>query len=120
MMSGYTYYSKRDAQGALLQPNYPRRLLRVATSYRLPGDWSRLTVGGSISYQGGIYYDELSGLGRATQGGLTVLGLMTRYEFSKQLSVSLNIENLADKRYYSGLGGYNGYVYGNPRNAYKF
>jgi len=125
IMSGYTYYSKRDAQGALLQPNYPRRLLRVATSYRLPGDWSRLTVGGSISYQGGIYYDELSGLGRATQGGLTVLGLMTRYEFSKQFSVSLNIDNLTDKRYYSGLGGYNGYVYGNPRNAwvkaaYKF
>jgi outer-membrane receptor for ferric coprogen and ferric-rhodotorulic acid len=125
VMGGYTYHAKRDADGALLQPNYPRRLLRVSTSYRLPGDWSRLTVGGSISYQGGIYFDEESGLGRVTQGGLTVLGLMARYELSKQLSASLNIENLTDKRYYSGLGGYNGYVYGNPRNSwlkasYKF
>jgi iron complex outermembrane receptor protein/outer membrane receptor for ferric coprogen and ferric-rhodotorulic acid len=118
VMGGYTYYAQRDADGMLLQPSYPRRLFRVATSYRLPGDWSRLTVGGSISYQGRIFYDELSDLGRVTQGGLTVLGLMARYEFSKQLSASLHVENLTDKHYYSGLGGYNGYVYANPRNAW--
>ena len=52
------------------------------------------------------------------RGGLTLIGLMARYEFSKKLSASLNIENLTDKRYYSGLGGYNGYTYGRPRNAW--
>lgn len=88
------------------------------TSYRLPGAWSKLTVGGSLSYQSSISWDEESGLGTARQGGVTLLGLMARYEFSKQLSLSLNIENLSDKYYYSGLGGYNGYNYGNPRNAW--
>ncbi|OAK64660.1 TonB-dependent receptor [Variovorax paradoxus] len=118
VLAGYTYYAKRDKDGALLEPTIPNRLFRVSTSYRLPGEWSKLTIGGSVNYQSGIYYDESSGLGRASQGGLTVIGLMARYEFSKKLSASLNIENLTDKRYYSGLGGYNGYTYGRPRNAW--
>ena len=72
-----------------------------------------------------IYYDEAYELGRVTQGGLTLLGLMARYDFTKQLSATLNIENVGNKRYYSGLGGYNGYTQGAPRSAwlratYKF
>ena len=102
-----------------------QRLFRLAASYRLPGAGNKLTVGGSVNYQSGIYYDESSGLGRASQGGVTLLGLMARYEFSKQVAASINIDNLTDKRYYSGLGGYNGYNYGTPRNvwmkvSYKF
>ncbi len=125
LMGGYTYFAKRDNEGMLLLPNYPERLFRVAASYRLPGAWNKLTVGGSVNYQSGIYYDEASGLGRATQGGVTLLGLMARYEFSRQVAASVNIDNLTDKRYYSGLGGYNGYNYGTPRNvwvkvSYKF
>jgi len=118
MLAGYTYYAKRDNDGVLLDSTIPNRLFRISTSYRLPGEWSKLTIGGSVNYQSGIYYDEYSGLGRASQGGLTVIGVMARYEFSKKLSASLNIENLADKHYYSGLGGYNGYTYGRPRNAW--
>lgn len=118
LMGGYTYFAKRDNEGALLLPNYPQRLFRLAASYRLPGEWNKLTVGGSINYQSGIHYDESSGLGRASQGGVTLLGLMARYEFSRQVAASINIENLADKRYYSGLGGYNGYNYGTPRNVW--
>lgn len=125
VMTGYTYHAKRDSLDVLLNPNYPRRLFRVATSYRLPGQLSGLTIGGNISYQSGISYEEANGLGTATQGGLTLLGLMARYQFDKQLSLSLNVENVTDKYYYSGLGYYNGYNYGNPRNAwlkmnYKF
>lgn len=51
--------------GALLNTSLPRRMLRISTSYRLPGDWSRLTPGGSPSYQNGTYFDESYGLGRA-------------------------------------------------------
>ncbi|SFE57381.1 iron complex outermembrane recepter protein [Paracidovorax wautersii] len=125
IMGGYTYHAKRDANDVLLNTPLPRRLLRISTSYRLPGEWSKLTIGGSVSYQSGIYYNEAYGLGTAMQGGITLLGLMARYDFTKQLSASLNIENLSDKRYYSGLGGYNGYTQGTPRNAwakvtYKF
>lgn len=96
----------------------PSGPLRISTSYRLPGQWSRLTVGGNLSHRNGIYFDEYYGLGRATQGGLTLLGAMARYAFSKQLGASLNVENLSNKRFYSGLGGYNGYTNGAPRNAW--
>jgi len=118
LMGGYTYFAKRDNEGAVLLPNYPRRLLRVATSYRLPGDWNRLTIGGSLSYQSAIHYDEIDGLGRASQGGFALIGLMARYEIDKQVTASINIENLGDKYYYSGLGGYNGYNYGTPRSVW--
>lgn len=125
VMGGYTYFAKRDNNGTLLLTNYPQRLFRLATSYRLPGAWNRLTVGGSLNYQSGIHYDEAEGLGRVSQGGVALLGLMARFEFNRQLAASINIENLTDKRYYSGLGEYNGYNYGTPRNvwmkvSYKF
>jgi len=118
IMAGYTQHAKRDANDVLLNTTLPRRLLRISTTYRLPGDWNKLTIGGSVSYQSSIYYNEAYGLGTATQGAITLLGLMARYDFSKQLSASLNIENLGNKRYYSGLGGYNGYTQGSPQNAW--
>ena len=71
-------------------------------------------MGGNLSYQSSIDYDELYGLSRAGQSGLTLLGLMARYEVNKHWSALLNIENLTDEDYYAGLGGYNGYNYGTP------
>jgi iron complex outermembrane receptor protein/outer membrane receptor for ferric coprogen and ferric-rhodotorulic acid len=108
-----------------MNTNYPQRMLRLATSYRLPGALSKLTVGGNLSYQSGTSYLETYSNKTAYQGGLTLIGLMARYDVSSQLSLSLNVENLTDKYYYTGFGGYNGYTYGNPRNAwlkanYKF
>ncbi|MDM0089835.1 MULTISPECIES: TonB-dependent receptor [unclassified Variovorax] len=116
LMGGYTYHAKRDREDVLLNPSFPTRLLRIATSHRLPGAWNRLTVGGSLSWQNAISYAHPQGV--VTQGGLALIGLMARYDISKQLSASLNIENVGDKAYYAGLGGYNGYSYGAPRNAW--
>lgn len=33
---------------------------------------------------------------------------MSRYEFDRQLSASLNVNNLFDKKYYDNVGFYNG------------
>ncbi len=118
LMAGYTYHSKRNQDGDILDPTKPRRQLRLSTSYRLPGELNKLTIGGSLSYQSAIHYDEYYGAGRAEQGDVTLIGLMARYEFTPQLNATLNIENLTDKEYYSGLGGYNGYTNGNPRNMW--
>lgn len=118
VLAGYTYSSKFSNKSVLMNPTYPQRMFRLATSYRFPGALSKLTVGGNLNYQSSIYYDETYSLKRASQGGMTLIGLMARYDFSKQFNMSLNIENLTDKYYYTGLGGYNGYTYGNPRNAW--
>lgn len=118
LSGGFTHHSKRDRDGVLLDPNYPRDLLRFASSYTLPGALNKLTIGGNISYQSGISFDEVNGLGRVSQGSVTLVGLSARYDVSSQLSLSANIENLTDRKYYSGLGAYNGYIYGDPRNVW--
>ncbi|WP_404976847.1 MULTISPECIES: hypothetical protein [unclassified Acidovorax] len=66
-------------------------------------------------------------------GGTTVhtvksywmLDAMARYEFSKQLSATLNIRNLLDKKYYTIFNWYGTYTWGEPRSVnvsltYKF
>ena len=50
---------------------------------------------------------------------------MARYEFSKQLSAQLNINNVFDKKYFAMFDAYSQMTYGAPRNAtlkmtYKF
>ena len=41
---------------------------------------------------------------------------MARYDVSKNLSASLNLNNLFDREYYAGYGLYSSAFYGDPRN----
>ncbi|MEM8519578.1 hypothetical protein [Janthinobacterium sp. CAN_S7] len=50
------------------------------------------------------------------EGSYALWNLMARYEFDKQLSLTVNVENVFDKTYYSQLGQYDQYQYGKPRN----
>ena len=45
-----------------------------------------------------------------------VVDLMTRYQISKNLSATVNVNNLFDKYYFTNIGFYNSAVYGEPRN----
>jgi len=54
-----------------------------------------------------------------------LMDLMARYEFSKQLSASLALNNVLDKKYYTIFNLYNTYAWGAPRSVnvsmtYKF
>ncbi|MCY1439780.1 Ferripyoverdine receptor [compost metagenome] len=51
-----------------------------------------------------------------TQGSYALVNLMTRYQHDEHLSVSLNANNVLDKKYYSGLGNFWTTFYGEPRN----
>lgn len=124
LMGGYTYYVKRDNKNQDLLPEYPRRTLRVSTTYRLPGAFNKLTIGGNANFQSRISRKESYGLGLMEQGGTTLIDLLAKYEISPKMSASLNIDNVTDKHYYTGLA-FVGYQYGAPRNAwlrlnYKF
>ena len=51
--------------------------------------------------------------------------MMARYEFSKQLSATVNVRNLLDKKYYTIFSYYSTYTWGEPRSVnvslnYKF
>lgn len=131
LAAGYTFRTSKKPQQpnvilSAVNTNQPKHLFKLNTSYRLPGAWSQLVVGGSLSWQSETYYQTSdANQWRATQAAYALVGLMARYEFDRHLSVSLNINNVFDKTYMPGLGSYGTGVYGDPRNAlltlnYKF
>lgn len=117
--AGYTYSRSRDRDGRRVSTTQPEQVFKLATTYRLPGDWHRLTVGGNLLWQGNTYFTQaIEGRDRRfIQDSYAILGLMAAYDVSKDLRLSVNLNNVFDKAYYSGIGTYNSVYYGAPRNV---
>ncbi|MYM22072.1 TonB-dependent siderophore receptor [Duganella sp. FT135W] len=115
LTAGYAHSRIADAQGNRLQTNQPLNNFKLWTSYDIAGIGSGLTVGGGVNWQGDIYQDGASPAGeRFTQHSYALVAMMARYRISRELSATLNVNNLLDKHYYSsGWGNY----YGEPRNV---
>ncbi|MGB5955833.1 TonB-dependent siderophore receptor [Pseudomonas sp.] len=121
VQGGFTHRITKDGDGEKIATIEPENLLRLSTTYRLPGAWNKLTVGGSANWQSKVWKDLYNPATdaddyRHTQASYLTLDAMARYQVTEQLSVTLNGNNLTDKRYYSNLGFYNGGFYGDPRN----
>ena len=120
LSAGYTQFRLKDADGEQVNPHYPRKLLRVFTTYRLPGTWSGLTLGGGVSWQGRTYVNALNPFGltqKVEQGAYALVNLMARYDFDPRLSLQLNINNVTNKKYYGMFAAYGQLTYGAPRAA---
>jgi outer membrane receptor for ferric coprogen and ferric-rhodotorulic acid len=129
--AGYTYNHTRDTHGdyvygSVLQTTAPEQLVRVFSTYRLPGRWSSLTLGGGVNWQseffGNVFQPNPSdsvNFGQdstITQRSYALLDVMARYRFNEHLSTTLNVKNLFDKTYYTGLGNFGTGFYGEPRS----
>lgn len=119
---GYTYntteYLKDTASntGNVLRSTDPKRLLKLFTTYRLPGQYAAWTVGGGVQAQSDTY--ARSGKAEARQGGYAVYNAVVNYQFDDNYSVQLNANNLFDKYYYKKISATGiGYYYGDPRNV---
>ena len=124
--ASYTYASaKRRSPASAYDPagtytmgeryasNIPRTLVKLATNYRLPGDWQRWSVGGSLEVQ-----SKTDSPWSVHQGGFAIAGLRLGYTVNRQLDLNLNINNLFDRYYYSSIGADNGpNFFGDPRNV---
>lgn len=118
--AGYTYVDSKYGSGEMQGKEYatytPDHILRTYTSYRLPNtNW---TVGANVRLQSKIYGEGTTY--RINQGAYAVLGLMAKYQVSKQMEITANINNLFDRRYYDTVGSYSTKLenfYGAPRNA---
>lgn len=117
--AGGTYYTSRDAQGVSVNPERPRAVAKLFTTYRLPGSWNRLTVGGGVNWQLSSYSEVSAGDATVTvkQKAYAIYNLMARYEFNSRLSAQMNLNNLFDKKYYLGGVG-NQVYYGEPRSVF--
>jgi len=104
----YSYSITKDGEGGTIRTIFPRHMAKLWTTYRLPGDWHRLTVGGGVNWQSRIYYSattwSLPGVTlKGEQPAYAVANLMARYDFNRQLSATLNLNNVFDKKYLQGL-----------------
>ena len=120
---GLSHFEAKDAQKENVSTNNPRTQVILSSTYKI----KQLTFGGSIDFQGKTYNDTTSPLGktRIQQDAFAIANVMTKYEFNKNLSAQLNINNLFDKEYYANFVYGNQYIYGDPRNTtlslnYKF
>jgi len=121
MTAGYTQYRAKDANGVDFNSVYPRRLLRVFTTYRLPDAWSALTVGGGVNWEGRTYTADPkappASSGLIEQPAFSLVNLMARYEINRQWSAQLNVDNLLDKKHFGMFSAYGAITYGAPRNV---
>jgi len=122
LSAGYTFnitkYLKDtvSVSGTPLRTTDPRHLLKLFTSYRLPGEFSAWTVGGGVNAQSRTY--ARSGTLEAEQDAYAVVNAMVSYRIDKKHTLQLNITNLFDQEYYKKIGatGVN-YYQGEPRSA---
>ncbi|MGE8387705.1 MAG: TonB-dependent siderophore receptor [Pseudomonas sp.] len=122
--AGYTYlhFRRVDSDGR----SDPSHLFKASTTYRLSGPLDRLTVGAGVKAQSNIRAisspagQPVNGVsGGATDvnwSGYAIWNAMAKYQVTDDTSVSLNVDNLFDKHYYTQYGFYAGAIYGDPRN----
>ncbi|MAO93525.1 MAG: hypothetical protein CMM81_18535 [Rhodospirillales bacterium] len=115
---GFNRTDVKDNNDDPLLTNIPRSSFKMFTSYRFSDDLEGLTVGGNVRWQGRTSQSDTSNLwpnnDSFVQGAVTTVDLMARYKLS-DVTLALNINNVFDEKYYSGLS-YSG-RYGEPRSA---
>jgi outer membrane receptor for ferric coprogen and ferric-rhodotorulic acid len=118
--AGYSQFKARDEAGIDANTDQPRRLLKIFTTYDLPGVFEGLTIGGGINYRSRAYSDGVNPVTgapfRFQQDGYTLVNLMARYAVTENVSIQANVENLLDESYYAQAGFFSQYRYGAPRN----
>jgi outer membrane receptor for ferric coprogen and ferric-rhodotorulic acid len=128
--AGYTYtdtefMKDRDATGAptaneglSFSPFTPKHLFKIWANYTLPGDLHRLSVGGGIQAQSSTSFRYNTRI--ISNGGYALVNLRAAYALADGVTLSANLNNLFDKRYYQTLANPNGSnpyeFYGMPRN----
>ncbi|WP_339487523.1 TonB-dependent siderophore receptor [Pseudomonas sp. EL_65y_Pfl2_R95] len=116
---GYTQFTAEDAEGDDVNTLYPTKLLRTFTTYRLPGVFNKLTIGGGVNWQDSIYTYATNPAGNSEkieQDAYALVNLMARYEFTDNLSAQLNADNITDEKYFDIFDAYGALTYGAPRS----
>jgi catecholate siderophore receptor len=107
VLAGFTYMdasilsSPDGDRGSQLQ-NAPRDNLRVFSAYDLT---ARLTLGGSVDYSSSrVPGTVVDGNGfRQQVPGYWTASALARYRVASRLNLQVNVDNIANKRFYDGL-----------------
>jgi outer-membrane receptor for ferric coprogen and ferric-rhodotorulic acid len=127
--SGYTFNINHALDGGDLSSATPRHLLKLWSSWQLPGAWQRWTIGGSVQAQSsnfanGLICDQQGQVGcigsqqsfRDVQGAFAVIDLRAGYQIDAHWRAALSVNNVFDRIYYQTIGiPAGGSWYGEPR-----
>jgi outer membrane receptor for ferric coprogen and ferric-rhodotorulic acid len=115
-----------DGTRTALSTSLPRTLVRLFTTYTLPGSWNRVTVGGGANWQSASHapVDGPEGPQTVNQSSVMLVSAMAKYAFSPQASLQLNADNLLNRKYFV-LDQYSDLYYAPPNSVtltfnYKF
>ncbi|QBQ63486.1 TonB-dependent siderophore receptor [Actinobacillus indolicus] len=122
----YTYLKAvtQTSTGDVRKELLPKHTLATRTSYTFnSGALSGLTLGAGVRYVGSSVTAQGSLYSGAKVPSVTLVDLMARYDFNKNWSTQINVENVGDRRYVAGCDYYCYYGAGRNINAqvsYKF
>lgn len=121
--ASYTHARARKANGDLvysfIQTSAPDNVVKLYTSYTLPGEWENLTIGGGLRWQDEIHgyvWSPANAYQNVTQKNVLLVDAMAKYRFSEKIDVSFNVKNLFNEKYFAGLGNFDTGFYGEPRS----
>lgn len=124
VLAGYTYNHNRNRTAAKVFSSItPKHQIKLWSTYRLPGIFNDVKVGGGVNLQsatyvsGTIFVNDVEQNYKYVQAGYAVWDSMAEYRVNENWSVIYNANNLFDKKYYSKLGSSaSGNWYGDERN----
>ncbi|MDR0673840.1 MAG: TonB-dependent siderophore receptor [Zoogloeaceae bacterium] len=115
-----TTYLKNSAttDGTLLNPINPEHLFKLWSTYRFSGgSLDGLTIGLGANHSSRIQQNNTPAAATRAQKAYTIAHAFLSYRIDKNLTLSLNVNNLFDKTYYARVGSVSNFnLYGEPRN----
>ncbi len=117
--AGISHFTAQDGDGVRLNSQIPRTTAQLYNTYQLPGEWSKLTLGGGVQWQSSFYQAPNTGTSSlgGEQGSYALVSLMGRYAITKKTNVTVNINNVFDMTYALQKGDFDTVSYGAPRNV---
>ena len=100
VFGGYTYNMVRSSTSEQLTYETPKHMLRLNASYNLPGDWNRLTLGTGVTTQSAYAVPNTAGIDYGV-AGYAIWDARASWKLDEHWKVSLNAENLFDRKYYT-------------------
>jgi len=109
LSGGYAYVDVEDENGDAARTFIPRHTVRLSAVYS-PPSLPALRFGASARYQSRIHNESIA------QKNYAIVDLMARYQLMKNVSLSVNVDNVTNVKYWTSLEWDQAY-YGAPRTA---
>ena len=116
--TGYTFNLNHALAGGELSSATPRHLFKLWSSWQLPGDFQRWTIGGSVqaqssNFEAGSLCAQLNSFGnclvsqqyfREVQGSFALIDFRAGYQIDPHWRAAVSVNNVFDRVYYQTIG----------------